>query len=43
MYRDFETQVIWLLVLEHCTGGDLFDYVKVSWLLPYTGSILLHM
>ena len=25
------TKVIWLLVLEHCTGGDLFDYVRVSW------------
>lgn len=35
--------MIWLLVLEHCTGGDLFDYVKVSWLLLVSGSILLHM
>jgi len=25
------TAVIWLLVLEHCTGGDLFDYVKENY------------
>lgn len=25
------TAVVWLLVLEHCTGGDLFDYVRENY------------
>ena len=22
------SEVVWLLVMEHCTGGDLFDVIK---------------